>query len=169
MCSFTLLATLLLAKSERRKCSATNFRLLLPSQRHKRITAACLVGCATGWLLEAMAVSSRTPAASRHACGSRRRRQRCAASAADDLCKDKVNDVQDLKGESSTMCTVHFKGADGRTLPVEMPVVRAWRVVGSCAAAPRPRAAREAAAAIRSTCAHAPPLLGARRARTCTF
>ena len=69
----------------------------------------------------------------------RLRRARSAASpraaAADDLCRDKVAERKDLKGESDTLCTVVFKGADGKGLSVQVPTVRPAGVQGTAAAA----------------------------------
>jgi hypothetical protein len=55
-------------------------------------------------------------------------RLRVVAAAADDLCKDKVSSPKDLRGVSSTLCTVNFAGADGKVLAVEMPEVCASRL-----------------------------------------
>jgi hypothetical protein len=79
-----------------------------------------------------MALALRPPLAGCAAAQRSRRAPRCsaraplrvAAAAADDLCKDKVSSPKDLRGTSSTICTVNFKGADGNMLPVEMPEVR---------------------------------------------
>jgi hypothetical protein len=90
------------------------------------------------------------------------------AAAADDLCKDMVSQPKDLRGESTVICTVNFKGADGKVLPVQMPEAR----VCGCGSVRCGDAAR-AALCVRSRkpLSHAAPrgcATAAVRRRTCT-
>jgi len=64
------------------------------------------------------------PACARAGVAAPRSRLAPCRAAADDMCRDKVAERREMKGESATRCTVQFCGADGEALSLEVPTAR---------------------------------------------